>query len=329
MSNPPPPPDCVVFSGGGPDGVAFIGCVRWLEEHGLVTEGLRTVVGCSAGSIVALMLAMRLRSSDMEAWVRDGVATGDLTEVDLEGIWSIARCERMGLDDGERIMSKIRLMVTRRFGLVDDRNDISFLEFAKATGIDLRVSATCLEDCCGVILGMETTPDLGVLKAVRMSISVPLLFTPVYHRGKTYIDGGMFDYCPTSHILDSHIATRTLAFRISSKTIGCCDGQMTKENDVTPTPPGMMIYITMLIRAAMMRSQSSSSFFCRGMGMGMELVDVETIEIPSLIDGGCGVSFDPLSMALAFPSTCIDAYILHGHTECASHFLHRVTKTQK
>jgi predicted acylesterase/phospholipase RssA len=345
----PQSPDTLVFSGGGPDGVAFIGCVRWLEDHRLLLpDSLRSVVGCSAGAIVALMLALRLGSADMEAWLRAGVGSGDLTDVDVEGLWTIA--ERLGVDDGERVLVALRTLLRPRFG---DVTDVTFLELAKATGRDLRIYATCLEDSRGVFLSVDTTPHLGVLKAVRMSFSIPLLFTPVSHEGRTYVDGGMFDYCPTAHIETSGTTTFTVVFRIvvpphpahpmhsmhcthamgapcsapslapAHTPAATCTEPADADADADPTKkpsasPDVVSYMLMLVRAIMMRSNTTSS------AARKDSTTVHTVDVPSLLaqDSECtdslGVSFDLRSMSLVVPSSSIDRYIEHGYRQPVS-----------
>ncbi len=309
------PPDTLVFSGGGPDGVAYVGCVRWLEDRGVLEgEKIRTVVGCSAGAIVALMVALRMTSREMEDWVRRGVASGDLTEVAVDGLLLLA--DRLGVDDGERIVGALRSLLRERGLLVPrapgaggeggaEATDVTFLELAKATGRDLQVGAACLEDSRGVLLSVDSTPGLGVLKAVRMSISVPLLFAPVAHEGRTYVDGGLFDYCPTAHIERSRAATSTLAVRISVPP-------------VPPRGPGVPLdfvsYALMLARAVMMRSAPPpGAAAAEASAPACGTTRVRSVDVPSLLFDGSGITFDARSMTLIVPAESIDRYVAHGY----------------
>ena len=69
------------------------------------------------------------------------------------------------------------------------------------------------------IFSHENTPDVSVLTAVRMSISVPFLFTPVEYNGNIYVDGGItynfgLNYCEP---------TTTLGIAITNKKINKID----------------------------------------------------------------------------------------------------------
>ena len=329
--------DTLVFSGGGPDGVAFIGCVRWLEDQGMLSGGgggsetaaarppdhidhIRTVVGCSAGAIVALMLALRMTSREMEAWLRLGVASGDLTEVAVDGLLLVA--DRLGVDDGARVLSTLRALLRERFPSLaaeadGDGFDVTFLQLAKATGRDLKVGVACLEDARGMLMSVDTSPDLGVLKAVRMSFSVPLLFTPVVHEGRTYVDGGLFDYCPTQHIESSGAATSTLAVRITVPP-------------VPPRAPGdppldFVSYALLLVRAVMMRSSNGRTQRpqAEAAAAAPSPTRVRSVDVPSLLaegfageregEGRGRMSFDARSMSLVVPAESIDRYLAHGY----------------
>ena len=60
--------DTVVFSGGGPAGVTFVGCIRYLEHLG-IAGAVRTYVGTSAGAIMAVLCASGLTADELQAWL--------------------------------------------------------------------------------------------------------------------------------------------------------------------------------------------------------------------------------------------------------------------
>jgi predicted acylesterase/phospholipase RssA len=189
----------MVLSAGGPDGLAFFGCLRWLEEHGGGMGDLSTLVGCSAGAMVALFVALGMSSAEMVAWAERGVADGTLTDMDPEGFLSFL--DTRGLDDGTRIYRALEAAVTAR----GHPRGLTFLELARATGRRLVVCVTNLDAARSEMLGPETAPDMPVVLAVRMSISVPILFSPVEYRGATYVDGALHDFCPTTNFWEKFV----------------------------------------------------------------------------------------------------------------------------
>lgn len=291
-------PDTLVFSGGGVDGLSFIGCVRWLEEAGQL-DRLRTVVGCSAGSMIALMLALGMTSRDMEELALRGIEEGSLTEIDIGGIMTLM--DRLGLDDGSRIIDLLRSEVKKRSGTCDD---LTFLELTKLTGICLMVCVTNLEDACREILSVDTAPDLGILEAVRMSIAIPLVFQPVRWKGKTYVDGGVTEHCPTSHLYEANGATSTIAFTTGLPTLSAATA-----SEAFEMPLDMTRYLSMLSR--LMYSHYHHQPDRSSKEGARSLVRIRDVPVPSLMWQG-DIQFDLGSLSLRMDSQQLASYINCG-----------------
>jgi NTE family protein len=97
----------------------------------------------------------------------------------------------------------------RRFG------EMTLAEFHRATGVDLSLIAADTTESMMLILNHRTAPDCPVAYAVRMSMSVPLLWDEVVwqpewgkYRGKdiarhTVVDGGMLSNFPIELFLSN------------------------------------------------------------------------------------------------------------------------------
>lgn len=310
-------PDTLVFSGGGPDGLAFIGCLRRLEADPGLVDRARTVVGCSAGAIFALFVAAGMTSEEIEAWAARGFEDRSLCDVDIEGI--LTAVERLGVDDGERLMGSVRSAVARKLSETAPRlcaaspraaaGDPTMLELAKATGKNLVICVTDLEASERLLLSVDNAPDLGVALAVRMSISVPVLFTPVRARLRptdpvhTFVDGGLFDFCPISHIVSSGNATSTLAFRIMPSFTAA-------NNDSTLT---LFAYGAMISRALLMRSSTPKPPDAANPTL-VKIVDVDSM---MMTDQEPVVKFDAATFSLELDRDGLARYVRHGF-ECTA-----------
>ena len=335
------PPDTLVFSGGGPDGLAFIGCVRHLESRSGI-DHVRTLVGCSAGSIIALFLAVGMTSHEIEAWATRGFEDRSLCDVDIEGLLSIV--DRLGVDDGERVMASIRSAVAEKLSKSHPRlcasspraaaGDPSFIELAKATGRNLVVCVSDLEASERVLLSVDTAPDVGVSLAVRMSISVPVLFTPVRTRLRpggplrTYVDGGLFDFCPVAHIVSSGAATSTVAFRVSipEHSAECSVQPQDDDQGGGGAELSLFTYGTLIARALLMRSTHHSTEPATAQPTLVRTIDVPSLMLPSSYyppGSTAAVVFDTASLSLEVDKDGIERYIRHG-MECASRALTNV-----
>lgn len=295
---PAPTYDTLVLSGGGPEGIAFIGCVSSLESAGALRR-LRTVVGCSAGAIVALFVALGMTAEEMRAWMLQGVSDRSLVEVDIEGVLSIA--DRLGVDDGERVVEALRGAVRSK---MKGAEDATFVELAKATGRGLVVCVSNLEDARQELLSVDTAPDLSVLTAVRMSISVPILFTPVRYRGRTYVDGAVFEHCPTSHIAASGAATSTLALRIIN-AVDPPGPPPQQDGDDVGGIGGIASYAWLLARALMVRIVDSPPPIPKLPQTQLTVVDITSLDPPA-----CRFSLSSLSLCI--DEDGIDRYVRHG-----------------
>jgi predicted acylesterase/phospholipase RssA len=302
-----PAPDTLVLSGGGPDGLAFVGCLRHLERAGLAGS-IRRVVGCSAGAIVALLIAAGLGSAEIAAFATGGLSDGALTDVDIEGILPFLMMSRLGVDDGERVLGAIRGALAKSPLL--KKGDATFLELAKATGRDLVVGVTNLDRCRRELLSVDTTPDLSVVTAVRMSMSVPFLFTPVLHAGCTYVDGAVLDYCPTEQIQRSGSATSTLVLKLSW-------GRAELPPPRTELPD-LKTFVGLLARAALSTSVDASSTVA-------DVTRVRTVDVPALVDDDDApwtLRLDTLSLALSGgPEAVVERYLEHGEAALRDHLL--------
>lgn len=180
-----PPPrriETLVLSGGGMKGVASLGAVVALRRAGSLRH-LTTVVGTSAGALVAAALALdRASPKLLDALAsRDSAVVPD--DVDLPGLLTT-----FGLDSGRRLDGWIRELLGGRA--------YTFAEVRRLHGVRLVVCATDLTARRAAYFGPDSTPDMDVALALRMSCSVPLYFSAVRHEGRLYVDGAVADNFP-------------------------------------------------------------------------------------------------------------------------------------
>jgi predicted acylesterase/phospholipase RssA len=186
-------PRTLVLSGGGVKGISFIGCIQNLEQRGLLSN-VHNLIGTSFGSLVCYMLALGMSSDDMLSLVFEslGVCMGDEGQQKRPGkscLYSIISCiESAGFDDGSHLEMCIKRPLIERH----ERTDISFLEFAKLTGKNLVIIGSNITRATSEQFSLESTPDMSVIRALRVSTSIPLLFEPVVMNNDVYMDGALF-----------------------------------------------------------------------------------------------------------------------------------------
>jgi NTE family protein len=159
----------LVLSGGGSRGIAHVGVLRALAEHGIEPD---VVSGTSSGAIVGALYAA-------------GYSWDDMVEFFLsKSPFRLSKIAfgRPGLLDTEKIVPDF----------LEYFPDDSF----EALGKRLFVTATDL-----VAARLEVFTSGPLVRAVIASCSVPMVFTPTRVGDHLFVDGGVIDNFPVSPLL--------------------------------------------------------------------------------------------------------------------------------
>lgn len=179
----------LVLSGGGIKGIAHIGALNSLERLGIL-KNIKTIIGTSVGSLIGTLFVAGYTPTEM---------LDELNELDLAKLKHLNVLKLIhsyGIDDGKKITSMLeKLFIRKKLS-----PKITFSELLAKTGKTLVISATCLNTRKLEYFSPETTPDMNVLFAVRMSISIPFYFIPVFYDNKIYVDGGCLSNYPIDYV---------------------------------------------------------------------------------------------------------------------------------
>ncbi|WP_373019603.1 patatin-like phospholipase family protein [Thiomicrorhabdus sp.] len=187
----------LILGSGGARGLAHIGIIHWLEEQGYE---IRFVSGSSMGALVGGVYAAG-KLDEFVDWFKK------LTNTDILGLADIA-WDRSGLIKGDKLFETIK-------ELIGDPN-IEDLE------IPFTAVATDIENEKEVWLQTGS-----LLKAIRASISLPMIFTPYQWHNMTLIDGGVLNPMPIAPTFGQN-NDLTIAVDLGGKAI--FDGPGTDEN---------------------------------------------------------------------------------------------------
>ncbi|AUB78696.1 patatin [Spiribacter roseus] len=207
-SRPSPPGGRIglALGGGAARGWAHIGVIRALRQQGIEPS---IIAGTSVGAIVAAMFCNG-RLDAFETWVRSLKRRDVLSYIDVN-------LGHGGFIQGHRLMAQL----DRTLGAVD------FADLQRPLG----VVATDLYS------GQERWLRRGDLaSAVRASMALPGLFTPVYRDSEWLADGGLVNPVPIS-LCHAMGADRVIAVNLS-------DGLMGRRIPAQPAdasaPPGVL-----------------------------------------------------------------------------------------
>jgi NTE family protein len=183
--------DTICLSGGGIKGFAFIGAIDYLECNLYIDISLITNwFGTSIGSLVAFIYTLGYSTCEISNFILDFNFDKLQPNIDINNFF-----ELYGIDDG----SKVLLLIKRFLKLKYDVDDITFEEHYKLTNKKLNIIGTNFSKGLETLFNYETYPTMSIITAVRISIGVPIIFTPVLYNSDYYIDGGFVNNFPIKY----------------------------------------------------------------------------------------------------------------------------------
>lgn len=180
----------LVLSGGSIGATAILGCIKRMEELGWMSS-IRAFVGTSAGSMIAFLLVIGFSSEEIVAFIFQHIHI--LNGFQFEDLFNLLHTT--GINDGSVIHEFAKQALRSKFQL----DAITFMDLSKRTGKHLVVSVSNITQGSIEYWSIDTKPDMDVLFAISTSCALPVLFTPVFHKGSLYADGGIFDNFPANY----------------------------------------------------------------------------------------------------------------------------------
>ena len=166
MNSATPTTVSLVLGSGGARGLAHIGVIRSLENHGYKIE---SISGCSIGALVGAAYACG-KLDTFEEWV------SAITKLDIVQLLDIS-WRNDGLVQGEKIMSALKDLIGDC-----DIEDLSVKYTAVAADINREREVWITQG--------------SLFDAVRASIALPLFLTPFELKGAKLLDGGILNPVP-------------------------------------------------------------------------------------------------------------------------------------
>jgi NTE family protein len=184
--------DTLIISGGGAKSVSVLGSLKYLEDK-LIIKNIRRYAGSSAGAILCLLLNIGYSAQE----IRDSFFSQDSSLINdpfYKKPFNIFYY--YGINSGNKLVEYIKqLLVNKGFD-----KDITFDDLKNKTNKILVMTGTSLTDQNTYYFNYKTTPNMKVVDALRISISIPIFFTSVNYKIKDtehiFIDGGILENFP-------------------------------------------------------------------------------------------------------------------------------------
>lgn len=164
----------LVFEGGGIRGIAFGGVVKFLEKYNLMC-GIKRIAGSSAGAIVSAALAIGYTGNE----ITDLLDKTDFNKF-KDDSWGVVVdiyrfVTQYGIYKGDMFLKWFQKVVKDKVG----NENITFKEVYDQFGKELVITGTCLNRAKTYYFHHTTYPDMPIALAVRISMSIPLVFKAV------------------------------------------------------------------------------------------------------------------------------------------------------
>ncbi len=178
----------IVFSGGNLKGLSFFGGIKYLKEKNLLND-LKHIAGTSVGAIVAFCLILEYNISDLE-YLFSHLQLENFNNINSDTILHFF--DNFGIDSGDKLFTIFKVLLKKK----NIHEKTTMKQFYNIYKTKLTFVGCCLNTSKPVYFNVDNTPDIEILKALRISYCIPFLYKPIKMDNYFYVDGGLVDnYC--------------------------------------------------------------------------------------------------------------------------------------
>jgi len=182
----------MVLSGGAQKGNAFIGALKVLNEIFLhynnksIFDQMEGFGGSSIGALISMAFAMGLDVTEVESWMLEHDTSNIFNDINLKHAY-----EKGGLLKSSVLKGRIVELISKKFP-----ENITLSELYQKTKKILKIVVVNLSRNTTEVFDAHSEPDIAVIDAVTMSMTVPFLFEPFFYKNQWYADGGLYRNFP-------------------------------------------------------------------------------------------------------------------------------------
>jgi len=173
----------LVISGGGLKGISYLGCLHEINKIQNLNE-FNDFYGTSVGALLCSLIVMGYTPLEIYNFSLE-LDFRKLVNKKSHSIDSFLN--DYGVDDCGKIIFIFKAFIKNK----TNNEDITLKELSKLTKKRLFIATTCLSNRKLELINSKNYPDLRLWEAIRMSISIPLIFKPYKYNDKYYIDGAV------------------------------------------------------------------------------------------------------------------------------------------
>jgi predicted acylesterase/phospholipase RssA len=177
----------LVLSGGGIKGLAMLGSIKYLVENEIIVKP-DIFCGSSVGCVISLFLNIGYSVQDIYNFL-ESLDFNELFKYNIDNIFNDAY---LGFFTIDPLMHIVITFLKKK----NISKDITFKELYELTKSKLIITGTCINDTSLHYFSIDHTPDMKVLNAIRITISIPIIFKPYKYNNKLWVDGACINNYP-------------------------------------------------------------------------------------------------------------------------------------
>lgn len=183
----------LVLEGNGMAGLTYIGVLKILEDKDMMKNFIN-FAGTSSGAIMVSLISIGYSSEEIYNIINDL----DWNKMVQRRNWFYQLFhfwKKYGLFKYDNIENTIKSFFLNKLG----KSDLTFREHYEITQKKLILVGVNITKKQNEYFSVDETPDMSVIKAIKISSSFPFIFDPIKHNDMLYIDGGIMNNFPIEY----------------------------------------------------------------------------------------------------------------------------------
>jgi NTE family protein len=183
----------LVFSGGSSKGFSYLGVLKALDEFNIL-DNIEELAGTSIGALFCCYIVLKYHPDDLIKIFME-LDLNWLHNINSDSILNLLN--KYGLDNGENVIKFLELIISFKFPNKSP-SSITFIDLWNYNPIKITLTGCRVyQDFIDLELYNHIlTPSMSVIKALRISMSIPPLFTPLDEDKYHLMDGGIINNYP-------------------------------------------------------------------------------------------------------------------------------------
>lgn len=189
----------LVLSGGGIKCTSILGSLKYLIDNDIIEDNFKNIEKIYYTSGSSIFTFPLLFGFNIETSIKIFKEL-DWDNIDLTKDLSInLLLSEYGFTETSQFNYILEAFLTNK-GI---KKDITLKEVYDLNKIEINFNVVNITKDKYESLNYKNAPDLSIIKAVRMTSNIPLLFKPIEHEGSLYVDGGLIENIKYSEICDN------------------------------------------------------------------------------------------------------------------------------